>query len=160
MIGRALSVAWIVCHVVQPHRPFAVERRGEHGGRARMRKVRKRFARGARQRVQHVRVAGLGVGHVIEKRAELRVRQLRRDVGDFLDDRLAIERGGDDGTDLAQLLGIASRVRGLPRGDAMRSVMSRATFEAPTTSPRSFRMGETVSEIDSRVPSLCCRTVS
>ena len=41
-----------------------------------------------------------------------------------------------------------------------RSVISRATFEAPTISPFSFRMGETVSEIDSRVPSLCCRIVS
>ena len=38
--------------------------------------------------------------------------------------------------------------------------MSRAIFEAPTTSPRSLRIGETVSEIDSRVPSLRCRIVS
>ena len=41
-----------------------------------------------------------------------------------------------------------------------RSVMSRAIFEAPTISPRSFRSGETVSEILSRVPSLRCRIVS
>ena len=72
-----------------------------------MRKLRKRFPRGARQRVQHVRIARRGVGHVIEKRAELRVRQFGRDVGDFLDDRLAIERGGDHGADLAELLGVA-----------------------------------------------------
>ena len=41
-----------------------------------------------------------------------------------------------------------------------RSVISRAIFEAPTISPCSFRIGETVSEIVSRVPSLRCRTVS
>ena len=44
--------------------------------------------------------------HVIEERAELRVRQLGRDVGHFLDDRLALERGGDDGADLAELFGV------------------------------------------------------
>ena len=71
-----------------------------------MREVRERFARGARQRVQHVRVAGLRVRHVVEERAELRVRQLGRDVGHFLDDRLALERGGDDGADLAELFGV------------------------------------------------------
>ena len=72
-----------------------------------MRKLRKRVLRGARQRVQHVRIARRGIGHVIEKRAELRVRQLRRDVGDLLDDRLAIEPGGDQGTNLAELLRVA-----------------------------------------------------
>ncbi len=40
------------------------------------------------------------------------------------------------------------------------SVMSRAIFEAPTISPASPRIGETVSEIDSRLPSLRCRIVS
>ena len=106
VIRRALSVARIRGHVVQPDRPFAVEGRREDGRRARMRKVRERFARRARQRVQHVRVAGFGIGHVVEERAELRVRQLGRDVGDLLDDRLAVERRGDDGADLAQLLGV------------------------------------------------------
>ena len=38
--------------------------------------------------------------------------------------------------------------------------MSRAIFDAPTISPRSSRIGETVSEIDSRVPSFRCRMVS
>ena len=80
--------------------------RREHRGGARLREVRKRFARGARQRVQPVRVARFGVRHVIEERPELRVRQLRRDVGHFLDDRLALQRGGDDGADLAELFSI------------------------------------------------------
>ena len=97
---------------------------------------------------------------VVEERAELRVRQFRRDVGDFLDDRLAVERGGDDGADLAQLLGVRRVFARRRDADAIARVISRATFEAPTISPRSFRSGETVSEIFSRVPSLRCRTVS
>ena len=39
-------------------------------------------------------------------------------------------------------------------------VMSRAIFEAPTTVPASSRIGETLSEIGSRLPSFRCRMVS
>ena len=38
--------------------------------------------------------------------------------------------------------------------------MSRAIFEAPTTFPREFRIGEMVSEMSTNVPSLRCRIVS
>ena len=41
-----------------------------------------------------------------------------------------------------------------------RSVMSRATFDAPTTRPSASRTGETVREMSSRRPSLATRTVS
>ena len=105
-IRCALSVARIRGHVIQPDGPFAVKRRGKDGRRTRMGKFRERFSRGSRQRVEHVRVAGFGIGHVVEKRAELGVRQLRRDVGHLLNDGLALERGGDHGADLAQLLGV------------------------------------------------------
>ena len=71
-----------------------------------MRKLRERLSRRTRQRVQHVGVAGFRVGDVVEERAELRVCQLRRDVGDLLDDGLAVQRGGDDRADLAELLGV------------------------------------------------------
>jgi len=43
---------------------------------------------------------------------------------------------------------------------AMRSVMSRAIFDAPTTRPVSSCIGDTVSEIGISVPSLRCRIVS
>ena len=41
-----------------------------------------------------------------------------------------------------------------------RSLISRATLEAPTMVPLSSRIGDTVSEIDSRRPPLSCRVVS
>ena len=41
-----------------------------------------------------------------------------------------------------------------------RSVMSRATFDAPMTRPSSSRIGETVREMSIRRPSLATRTVS
>ena len=41
-----------------------------------------------------------------------------------------------------------------------RSVMSRAILEAPMMSPASFRIGETVNEIERRVPSFRRRIVS
>ena len=90
-------------------------------------KVRERLPRRARQRVQHVGVARLRVGHVVEERAELRVRQLGRDVGDLLDDRLAIERGGDDRADFAELLGVGGvfarrREEARPLGDVARDL--------------------------------------
>ena len=42
----------------------------------------------------------------------------------------------------------------------LRSLTSRATLEAPTTSPAPLRIGDTVSEINSRRPSFATRTVS
>jgi hypothetical protein len=41
-----------------------------------------------------------------------------------------------------------------------RSVTSRAIFDAPTTRPVSLRIGDTVSETESVVPSFRWRTVS
>jgi hypothetical protein len=38
--------------------------------------------------------------------------------------------------------------------------MSRAVFDAPTTVPSAFLMGDTVSEISTKLPSLRRRTVS
>jgi PAS domain-containing protein len=40
------------------------------------------------------------------------------------------------------------------------SVMSRAILDAPTIFPREFLIGEMVSEMSTRLPSLRCRTVS
>ena len=77
---------------------------------------------------------------VIKECTELRVGEFRRDVGDCLNNRIAVQR--------------ASAIR------RDRSVISRATFEAPTMSPRSFLSGDTVRETFSRAPSLRCRTVS
>jgi hypothetical protein len=42
----------------------------------------------------------------------------------------------------------------------LRSVISRAIFDAPTTSPSALLMGDTVREISTRLPSLRWRTVS
>ena len=42
----------------------------------------------------------------------------------------------------------------------LRSVTSRQIFEAPTIVPRAFRIGDTVSEISTELPSLRRRTVS
>ena len=42
----------------------------------------------------------------------------------------------------------------------LRSVTSRATFEAPTTAPALLRTGETVSEMKTRRPSFPMRSVS
>ena len=42
----------------------------------------------------------------------------------------------------------------------LRSVMSRATFDAPTSRPDLSRTGDTVSEMSRRRPSLARRTVS
>jgi hypothetical protein len=46
------------------------------------------------------------------------------------------------------------------RSSTLRSVMSRAIFEAPMTTPCSFRIGETVIERSSNRPSFARRTVS
>ena len=45
VIGRALSVAGILRHIVQPHWTLAMERRSEDGRRARMGKLREGLAR-------------------------------------------------------------------------------------------------------------------
>ena len=52
-----------------------------------------------------------------------------------------------------------SRSRSAAASARLRSVMSRATFDAPMTWP-SLRIGETVSEIGSVVPSFRCLMVS
>jgi hypothetical protein len=52
----------------------------------------------------------------------------------------------------------ASRARA--SSACLRAVMSRAIFDAPTMRPSGPRMGETVSEMSMREPSLCTRTVS
>ena len=60
-------------------------------------------------------------------------------------------RSSDDatsGADFAQLLGDRRLLLRRRRSSRARSVMSRAIFEAPTTSPASSRIGETVSEIE------------
>ena len=160
-VRRVLPVARILRDVVEPHRPFAVERRGEHApSRADWETSRTLPAARPTACTACSASPDFGSVHVVEERAEFRVCQFGRDVGDLLDDRLAVERRRDDRADLAQLLGVRRVLARRALAAATRSVMSRAIFEAPTISPRSFRIGETVSEIDSRVPSLRCRIVS
>ena len=48
----------------------------------------------------------------------------------------------------------------LPFFGPFRSEMSRAILDAPTTLPRRSLIGETVSEISTKLPFLRCRTVS
>ena len=73
---RVLAEARVGRDVVEPDGRLAVERRREDRGGARMRERREGLLGRARQRVEHVGVAGLGVAHVVEERAELRRRQL------------------------------------------------------------------------------------
>jgi hypothetical protein len=96
---------WIFGHIIEPHRPRGKDRR-DHGRGARIRHWRERVSGRARQRIEHGGVGRFGLGHPIEERAELGVRQFRRDVGHLLGDRLAVQRRGDDGADLAQFLGV------------------------------------------------------
>ena len=106
-----LPVARILGDVVQAHDALATEGRRKHPGRARMRKMRERLPWRTRQRVEHVRVAGVLIAHVVEERAELGVGELGGGVGHLLDDRFAIERRRDDSADLAQLLRVGARTR-------------------------------------------------
>ena len=64
-----------------------------------------------------------------------------------------------DGVRFECLLGSAAR--DLKFGETcLRSVMSRAIFDAPMILPSAFLMGDTVSEISTKLPSLRWRTVS
>ncbi|MCY1547827.1 hypothetical protein D9M68_839070 [compost metagenome] len=56
---------------------------------------------------------------------------------------------------------LTSRIKALMRSSlSFCAVMSRATLDTPIISPLSPRIGEIVSEIGRRRPSLCSRTVS
>ena len=76
--------------------PVPGERRPENRRVARHREPRERLSRRARQRVQHVRLAGR-IDDVVEERAEVGAGERRRLVGDGLDHLLRIQfrRDGD-----------------------------------------------------------------
>ena len=85
--------------------PVALERRREHLGVARHRKLRERLARHARDRVERVRLAGL-----VRRRCR-RTRRIRRSVSSVAASVtacttfVAVEVGGDDGADVVQRFG-------------------------------------------------------
>ena len=79
--------------------------------------------------------------------------------------RLQPERLPGDGLDdgervLDPVVELAQEQRAAVSSARFRSVTSRATFEAPTTTPALLRTGETVSETKTRRPSLPMRSVS
>ena len=121
---RVLAEARVGGDVVEPDGRLAAEGRREDRGGARMRELREGLLGRARQRVEHVGVAGLGVAHVVEERAELAPSSARsRRVGDLLDDGVAIERRGDDRADLGQLLGdLGVLARQLPQAHLLGDV--------------------------------------
>ena len=95
--GAFLPVARIRGDVVEPDRPFAVETsartapwRADAESSRTLPSARPTACTACRRRRTS------GSRHVVEERAELRVRQLGRGVGDLLNDRLAVERRGDD----------------------------------------------------------------
>ena len=94
VVGRAVAVARVGQHVVEPDDPLAVERGGEDRGVARHREALERAPLDAGERVEHVRLAGVG-DHVVEERAERRGRQLARGIGGELDDLLQLEPARD-----------------------------------------------------------------
>ena len=78
------------------------------------------------------------------------------EVGDLALGVGGVDRGRDRGEQFLQALLALAELR----FGALRSVMSRAIFEAPTIVPSPSRIGETVSEMSTRLPSLRRRTVS
>src|SRR3954452_17734837 len=92
----ALSVARGSRDVVAPDDPFAIKGRRKDRRIAGHGEFGERFARNARKRVQHVRLAFL-VDDVVEERSELRARGLGSGVGYGLYDALEIEFTGNDG---------------------------------------------------------------
>ncbi len=103
VMRRILAVARILRHIIQANGAFAVKYRREQRGRARLGKLRKGLFRRARQGVEAVRLGRLRIDHVVKECAEFRLRERRRRVRHFLDDRALIERTCDDHADLAQL---------------------------------------------------------
>ena len=94
VVGRAVAVARVREDVVEPDDPLAVERGGEDVRVARHREALERAAVHARERVEHVRLAGVG-DHVVEEGAELRGGELARGVGGELDDLVQLQPARD-----------------------------------------------------------------
>ena len=89
-----MAVAGVGEDVVEPDDPLAVEGRREDLGVARHREALERRPLDARERVEHVRLAGVG-DDVVEERAERGGGELARGVGRELDDLLQLQPPGD-----------------------------------------------------------------
>src|SRR4051812_10847220 len=103
IVRSIFPIARVGRNVIRPDDSFAIKRRRKHGGIARHGKLRERFARHARKRVEHVRLALL-VNDVIEESPKLRPGSLGGGVGHGLHNAFEIEFTGNDGTRLEKSL--------------------------------------------------------
>ena len=104
VVGRAVAVAGVGEDVVEADDALALEGGREDLRVARHREALERAAVDAGQRVEHVRLAGVG-DHVVEEGAELRRGELAGGVGGELDDLLQVQTPGDRRADPLQRLG-------------------------------------------------------